>query len=99
MRRADCHPRGLVTDKKKPPVVVVIPISVIFTWFFDGFWSDHHLGSKFLRVSVPVAPVGCLAPVGIFAWELAWAAWLGGNLEKALGRNFGCSAAWLEYFL
>lgn len=57
---------------------MVTPISVIFVWVFDSSWSDHHLESKFLRVSAAVAPVGCLAPAGIFVWELARAAWLGG---------------------
>ena len=67
-------------------MVVVTPISVIFVWVFESSWSDHHLGSKFLRVSVAVV---CLALAGFFAWEVARAAWLGGIWKRRLEAILG----------
>ena len=65
---------------------MVTAIFFIFRECFEGFGSDHHLGSKFLRVSVAVA---CLAPAEFFAWEVARAAWLGGIWKRRLEAILG----------
>ena len=66
--------------------MVVTAIFFIFRGCFEGFGSDHHLGSKFLRVSVAVV---CLASAGFFAWEVARAAWLGGIWKRRLEAILG----------
>ena len=87
MRRAGCHPsEGVSHRRKKCPVVVVTSIFMFFQGRFKGFGSYHHLGSKFLRVSVAVV---CLAPAGIFAWEVARPAWPGGIWKRRLEAILG----------